>query len=1070
MAEAFGIAGSAFGTVSLGLQLFKEISQYLDDIDGREEDLKQARNFATNIQISINALDVAVSNAPNDDLTTKNSIDLCKVSCVSAVNNLLAVVKELRGPIISVPNSNAARTKELCAKLKYPFKKQNIEKLEENLSRTNSALQTILQVVQLKTGNATNKAIFSMQQTVTDANVISARNQTALDKMEEISRLHDDRLSSVQQDVRELLILTQNSSELNHSTGIMALQSLNIPSDLTYSTSLPQGQGSGASAPSIRTTSYQGGGSITYDGSCSCKTQRTRYSRNLWGPFLVEAEIRSRDHHAPECPMSKLPAATRQTKRVLNFSIPTLQNYYGRASKVSLSYTTGAGILGFGQAVTWITTVDEKSSPVFRMVQMMEIYNRLPRKDMRILLASCLRRLVWCYVNYHASVTDVNKSGDSIIEWALEHYHLSGSLATLDADNMADLFQMLSVVTKPATYPRRVTVAPIPALLARSNWFSNCTRPKQVATALLSNYNESVGHCHRDWALSWWRGNGFVSGSYRLFQSFPQVAESLEFGLLSQAILKQDRNGVQQLLERCPSYLNEVNYCGQSPIHLAIETQNMDVISVILQYANTKALHVMDNMGRYPIVLATTAIGKHTERVQANCGGFKVLEIILRLKTALFPSSLQLGFMPSRSHGGKCTQGHKILIKGLAERREGLKELAYQKLSPIERQDLEIHQARILDKNAARVQQQLEAQGCAIPMYLKVYEANAESSDAQRSIYSYICSGEVAEYARQLGFYYSSNELADYISTLATRMGTTDCHAYIYTPFSCSYFCWMIDQGTNVSSKIQSRQLPTLETELTIAHYFMGSYGMMIRDEQGFALDCPLSLTAFEIVFSDLIVDGCRCWCSPRGCTPLVKLLGGIHWFEKSTRFFSEDDFIDRLIQATENLVTGLFSRRMGKISEYQWIYTAIIRYHTSAILELRHACCCIIQNPSGPLSEEERREIQEEDSFLLELLKNLIAEFEDKRVHGTRLEDFFEWMRIVWVPRMREAEQELAAQSLTAQQLRDAEAIGVVLKVHRPLLMNSSSRVVELVEGDLWDAMDELDKIATDPERPMKE
>lgn len=149
MAEAFGIAGSAFGTVSLGLQLFKEISQYLDDIDGREEDLKQARNFATNIQISINALDVAVSNAPNDDPTTKTAIDLCKVSCVSAVNNLLAVVKELRGPIISVPNSNAARAKELCDKLKYPFKKQNIEKLEENLSRTNSALQTILQVVQL---------------------------------------------------------------------------------------------------------------------------------------------------------------------------------------------------------------------------------------------------------------------------------------------------------------------------------------------------------------------------------------------------------------------------------------------------------------------------------------------------------------------------------------------------------------------------------------------------------------------------------------------------------------------------------------------------------------------------------------------------------------------------------------------------------------------------------------------------------------------------------------------------------------------------------------------------------
>lgn len=147
MAEAFGIAGSAFGTVSLGVQLFKEISRYLDDIEGREEDLKEALSYATNIQLSLNALNVAMSNAPTGDPETKNAIDSCVVSCVSAVNNLLAVVKDLRGPMVSAPSSKAS--KELCAKLKYPFKKQNMEKLEEILSRTNSALQTILQVFQL---------------------------------------------------------------------------------------------------------------------------------------------------------------------------------------------------------------------------------------------------------------------------------------------------------------------------------------------------------------------------------------------------------------------------------------------------------------------------------------------------------------------------------------------------------------------------------------------------------------------------------------------------------------------------------------------------------------------------------------------------------------------------------------------------------------------------------------------------------------------------------------------------------------------------------------------------------
>ncbi|EWY92315.1 hypothetical protein FOYG_05891 [Fusarium oxysporum NRRL 32931] len=46
MAEAFGIDGSAFGTVSLGLQLFNEISKYLDSVEGRDEDLERAKNYA----------------------------------------------------------------------------------------------------------------------------------------------------------------------------------------------------------------------------------------------------------------------------------------------------------------------------------------------------------------------------------------------------------------------------------------------------------------------------------------------------------------------------------------------------------------------------------------------------------------------------------------------------------------------------------------------------------------------------------------------------------------------------------------------------------------------------------------------------------------------------------------------------------------------------------------------------------------------------------------------------------------------------------------------------------------
>ncbi|KAF5638141.1 hypothetical protein F25303_7778 [Fusarium sp. NRRL 25303] len=925
MAEAFGIAGSAFGTVSLGLQLFKEISQYLDDIHGRQEDLKQARTYANNLQLTITALHVAISNAPPSDPDTKSAMDSCEASCVTTVNELLAVVKKLRGPT-PVPNSRRAKAKDLRAKLKYPFKKENMEKLEKHLFRTNISLQSTLQVLLLyailthrilktyanlysqisNTGKATNQAILSMQQTMTNANVMSGTSREALDKMEETSRLHGDRLSSVQQDVREILILTRKSSEWKRSTGSIALLGLNIPPDPNYSTNLQQHQASGASAPSVRTKSFQGGGSITFDGLCSCKTHRTRYSRSILGPFVVEAEIRSRDHHAPECPMSKLPAAKRQTKRIWKFSIPTLQSYWRSASKMTLSYTTGAGRLGIGQAVAWIATVD------------------MQRKDMHTLLTSYFRRLVWCYASNHASPTDVNEHDDTLLEWALENY-------------------------KPVTHSRNIR-------------------------------------------------------------------------------------------------------------------------AVILLYADAKALRITDNGGYYPIDYVTTRTQPcHNLEAQEGCGARKLLEVLLKLDIALLPSSLHLGLRPSWYHIVQCMQGVEVLIKGLAERREKLKELANKTLSWTERQHLKIHPARILDRNAAQVQYQLESQGCTLPMYLKVYEGKGVPPSARKSIYSHIFSGVVAEYAHQLGFYFSSDELHDFISSLATLIcAFPGGRRIVSNPFSASYFCWMVDCGVDVSSRLPTGQLPSLEIDMTTAHYFMVSLGTWAHYGRQSAQDCPLSQEAFETVLSRTTVDSCRCWCSPMGCTPLIKLLEGIHSTVKPHRFF--EFMINRLTNVAVDSITNLFFMQIDHIGKYKWIYAAIVRYYTFVMLDLRHVCCSITHPPSGPLPEEEYWEIQEEDSFRLKIFNSLLTEFEEGCRHDMRLEDFFEWLRTVWVPRMREVKQELASEKLTGQQLHDAEMIGVVWESFGPQPVDTTFQTKKTGKVDLWDAMDELDEIATDPERPMRD
>lgn len=252
-----------------------------------------------------------------------------------------------------------------------------------------------------------------------DLSTVSERNKTTLDAIHKTSQLHDDKLDNIQKDVKELLVLTRDSEDTKLLLKTMAQQVRDLTSRTSVAASLLQNPASDPFNPSIRSTSYQGGGSMTFNAFCSCKTQRVRYSQRHWGPFLLEAEVRSRDHHAPECPMSKLPESSRRTKRVLSLLIPTSQRLWGRASRVSLSFTTGAGMLGIGQTVAWIATVDERTSPVFRLVDTTKRYSSLPRKEMNTLLASCFRRLVRCYANSHASITDVNKDGDTILGWAL---------------------------------------------------------------------------------------------------------------------------------------------------------------------------------------------------------------------------------------------------------------------------------------------------------------------------------------------------------------------------------------------------------------------------------------------------------------------------------------------------------------------------------------------------------------------------------------------------------------------------------------------------------------------------
>lgn len=173
----------------------------------------------------------------------------------------------------------------------------------------------------------------------------------------------------------------------------------------------------------IKSTRYQNGNLWTMNSFCICRKNYKRRERRQWGPFIVENEMSFTDYHSPGCPLSTQQPLKQQTKRILKFPIPFIDKRWRNTSQFSLFLTAGTGGMGFGQSLAWVETVDRDQSPSFKIVEvaMDQIYLSWIG-DHEALLLSCYRRLKWCFANRRASITDVDRSGRSIVDYATSRF------------------------------------------------------------------------------------------------------------------------------------------------------------------------------------------------------------------------------------------------------------------------------------------------------------------------------------------------------------------------------------------------------------------------------------------------------------------------------------------------------------------------------------------------------------------------------------------------------------------------------------------------------------------------
>ncbi|WZH39165.1 hypothetical protein QYS62_000073 [Fusarium acuminatum] len=576
------------------------------------------------------------------------------------------------------------------------------------------------------------------------------------------------------------------------------------------------------------------------------------------------------------------------------------------------------------------------------------------------------------------------------------------------------------------------------------------TRPGEAISSLLSRCDDSAGD---DCVSPVFRFG--LRNRFELVRDFPVISNYLEFGQLSRLVLMEDHKRVQDFLDKHPLSINETNYLGQTPVHIAVQIQNATVLSILVNQAGPNVLNTKDNNGKYPIDHVTDAAcharksGKGSgPRLCNRCG---VLDVLLHSESAIFTRSFQRAMrLPWSYEVPSCLEDQKNIIRCLASRRKNLRILAQRELTPVQRQDLKICQAGILDQNAAQTQRYLEANNCNVPIHLKVYD-NAEGPEDSKSIYTLISHGEVAECALQSGFLMPTTLCDDIFRLIAEFLNSNSFISRHHSFIPSSYICWLVDHGGDLRSII-----PIPRGYTTAAHYFMACLG---RSKCSFISQhiVPLTPKVSSIIFDEDNVDDCR---------------SVINWKQTQVLEFVIEIAIDSVLEHFGYLY-GLLGHVGYDLGREHWIDSAVLRHFTFLTLELRHTCCRLDKDNDlkacGPLATEDRHEIEEEDYSRLELLSQLVMEFERERGNYT---DLLSFMKEYWAHKMKIVDQEIGSCVLTESQKQSAEAAGVILEFYGPqpapsgVTPEEDSEEREVV-SDLEKALRKLDKIATDPLRP---
>lgn len=148
MADPLSVAGLAIGVVALGLQVARNITDYIDALNCREQDISSIRQQNDSLRKTLQVVETSLSQLRRDHqnatVAVREWLDLCEKelqALESLVVNITACDQSTTNRKIKIKNKGE--------KLFYPFHRPKLEQLDTRLRNANAALQLALQTLGL---------------------------------------------------------------------------------------------------------------------------------------------------------------------------------------------------------------------------------------------------------------------------------------------------------------------------------------------------------------------------------------------------------------------------------------------------------------------------------------------------------------------------------------------------------------------------------------------------------------------------------------------------------------------------------------------------------------------------------------------------------------------------------------------------------------------------------------------------------------------------------------------------------------------------------------------------------